>query len=375
MADAVVLTSASGVLSLLDEPDDALKVHALKQLDSMVDHFWLEIASAIPKIEELYDNTKFPQRNLAAHVASKVFYHLEELDDALRYALGAGNLFDVNAKTEYVETLIAKCIDDYIAQRSKQEDAKGDDMKEAIDTRLEAIVERMFDRCFVDQEYKQALGIALESRRLDVLSRAIQSSGDVPAMLAYCFELAQSITMSLEFRQKVLSVLVGLYREMPQPDYVNMCQCLLFLGDYQKVAETLDNLIKNTDVRQALLAYQVAFDLWENQNQPFLLQVSKALPVVELKPPRRRTRCSGRSSSNNTDPRRRRGHVPRAHDQTQIDSQRRPAYRDLPPLPLLTQQGRSEHPAHYQGQTGSPQRRHPQRPGDGPRVHARRHHR
>ncbi len=43
---------------------------------------------------------------MAALVSSKVYYHLGSLDNALTYALGAGRLFDVNDKTEYVETII-----------------------------------------------------------------------------------------------------------------------------------------------------------------------------------------------------------------------------------------------------------------------------
>lgn len=36
----------------------------------------------------------------------QVFYYLRELDEAVNYALGAGTLFDVNDKSEYVQTLI-----------------------------------------------------------------------------------------------------------------------------------------------------------------------------------------------------------------------------------------------------------------------------
>jgi 26S proteasome regulatory subunit N2 len=43
---------------------------------------------------------------LAALVASKVYYHLGEYQESLTFALGAGALFDLNLKTEYVETLI-----------------------------------------------------------------------------------------------------------------------------------------------------------------------------------------------------------------------------------------------------------------------------
>jgi len=281
MAAAAVLTSASGVLSLLSEPDDSLKVHALHQLDRMVDHYWLEIAAVISEIEALYEQESFKERNLAALVASKVYYHLEEYDDALRFALGAGDLFDVMQKNQFVETLTARCIDTYIERRVAQEESK--DAGEGIDPALEAIVERMFDRCFADYEFKQALGIALEARRMDMVKRSIEISGDVPGMLSYCFELCQKVISNRNFRQTVLRVLVDLYATQAEPDFVNMCQCLHFLDDHQRVASTLDSLVKGDD-RQVLLAYQVAFDLTENQNQPFLLRVSKALPADEAPP-------------------------------------------------------------------------------------------
>lgn len=41
-------------------------------------------------------------------VASKVYYHLGSFEDSLTYALGAGELFDVNARNEYVDTTIGK---------------------------------------------------------------------------------------------------------------------------------------------------------------------------------------------------------------------------------------------------------------------------
>ncbi len=86
---------------------------------------------------------KNPHRELAAIIAAKVFFHLEEYEDALRLGLGAGTYFDVNSKTEFVETLISKAIDEYISLREKAEAAR----EEAIvDPRLETIVEKMFDR-------------------------------------------------------------------------------------------------------------------------------------------------------------------------------------------------------------------------------------
>ncbi|XP_065354250.1 26S proteasome non-ATPase regulatory subunit 1 [Calliphora vicina] len=269
------LTSAAGIISLLDEPMPDLKVFALKKLDHIVDEFWPEISESIEKIEMLHEDRSFPENKLAGMVASKVFYHLGSFEDALTYALGAGDLFDVNARNEYTETIIAKCIDFYIAQRV----AFIETPKEAkpVDARLEAIVNRMIQRCLDDGQYRQALGIALETRRMDIFEVSIMKSDDVGGMLAYAYNVTMSLIQNRGFRNEVLRCLVGLYRDLGVPDYVNMCQCLIFLEDPLAVAEVLDKLTRSSKEANNLMAYQIAFDLYESATQEFLGNVLQAL--------------------------------------------------------------------------------------------------
>lgn len=117
----------------------------------------------------------------------------------------------------------ARCIDSYVEVRSKEAEAGAG--AAAPDPRLVAIVERLFERCYADQQYTQvctaahaasrlplallvwrrrcccerwlrshqraaavlspstlqAVGVALEARRLDQLERAITSSPGAPA--------------------------------------------------------------------------------------------------------------------------------------------------------------------------------------------------
>lgn len=47
---ATGLTSASGLLALLEEYEPKLKVYALNQLDSIVDEFWPEISDNIQQM-------------------------------------------------------------------------------------------------------------------------------------------------------------------------------------------------------------------------------------------------------------------------------------------------------------------------------------
>lgn len=214
---------------------------------------------------------------MAALVASKVYYHLGSFEDSLTYALGAGDLFDVNTRNEYVDTIIAKCIDFYTQQRIAI--IENPDEAKPIDTRLEAIVNRMIQCCVDDGQYRQALGIALETRRMDIVEQSIMKSDDVSGMLAYAFQITMSLIQNRAFRNTVLRCLVGLYRGLLKPDYVNMCQCLIFLEDPLSVAELLENLTKG-DEQSVLMAYQIAFDLYESATQQFLGQVLQALKAT-----------------------------------------------------------------------------------------------
>lgn len=262
----VALTSAAGVISLLDESEE-LQIYALKKLNTIVDQFWAEISDSVSKIEVLYEDEKFKYRNLAALVASKVYYHLGEFDESMSFALGAGDLFDSSISNEYVETIVSKCIDHYIYLRSNNE-------ADEISPELEQVIEKVFERCFEDKEYKQAIGIALESLRLDIIEKAIKA-GDSKELLSYVLDASMTLVQNLNARNEVLKLLVGLYKNLDEPDFISMNQCYLHLKDSYSCAETLKSLV---DSDQLLMAYQIAFDLEENATQDFLRQVIDCLP-------------------------------------------------------------------------------------------------
>ncbi|ORX82985.1 26S proteasome regulatory complex, non-ATPase subcomplex, Rpn2/Psmd1 subunit, partial [Anaeromyces robustus] len=259
----------AGVISLLDESEE-LQIYALKKLNTIVDQFWAEISDSVSKIEVLYEDEQFKYRNLAALVASKVYYHLGEFDESMSFALGAGDLFDSSLSNEYVETIVAKCIDHYIFLRSN-------DRVDEISPELEQIIEKVFERCFTDKEYKQAIGIALESLRLDIIEKAIKA-GDSKELLSYVLNASMTLVQNLNARNEVLKLLVELYKNLDEPDYISMTQCFLHLKDSYSCAETLKSLV-NGDEKQLLMAYQIAFDLEENATQDFLQQVLDALPA------------------------------------------------------------------------------------------------
>lgn len=250
---------------------------ALKKLDVVVDEFWAEISDSIQTIEVVYEDKMYPQevREMAALVASKVYYHLGSYEDSLNYALGAGKLFDVSSSSQYVETIIAKCIDSYTAKRL----ADVEEGKNRVDKRLEDIVNRMFDRCFEHGQYRQALGIAIETKRIDVFERAVTgelTDVQVCDMLHYAFRVVMNLIQNRTYRGELLRTLVNLYRGLKTPDYVQMCQCLIFLDEPMGVADVLEKLSKGTEA-ESLMAYQIAFDMYESATQQFLSRVLGAI--------------------------------------------------------------------------------------------------
>ncbi|VVA90009.1 unnamed protein product [Arabis nemorensis] len=280
---AAMVSSAGGLLAMLNEPHTSLKLHALSHLNKLVHQFWPEISTSVPIIESLYEDEEFDlhQRQLAALLVSKVFYYLGELNDSLSYALGAGSLFDVSEDSDYVHTLLAKAIDEYAILRSKA--AESNEVVD-IDPRLEAIVERMLDKCITDGKYQQAMGIAIECRRLDKLEEAITKSENVQGTLSYCINVSHSFVNCREYRHEVLRLLVNVYQKLSSPDYLSICQCLMFLDEPQGVVSILEKLLRSESKDDALLALQIAFELVENEHQAFLMSVKEHLPAPKTRP-------------------------------------------------------------------------------------------
>lgn len=285
LARPAAVTSAAGVLSLLEEQENQLRVAALHRLNEVVDQFWHEIADYLKDIESLYEDPSFPGRELAALVASKVYYHLEEYDDARHLALGAGQLFDLSHRTEYVEKIVAVAIDEYVKLQTENFELKTKNKDPvAIDPRLEDVVNRMFERCLEDKAYKQGLGMAFECRRLDAVKKFVTGSDDVPAMLEYSQNVAMSLITSKAFREQSLKMMAEIYTSSKDVNYTALCQCHFILNDSAAVAQILKDLMSRGDKEGRLLAYQIGFDIVDNENQRFC-NALLASPQLKVKEP------------------------------------------------------------------------------------------
>ena len=114
---------------------------------------------------------------------------------------------------------------------------------------------------------------------MDVFERTV--AGDLPdslvcEMLSYAFCVVMSLIHSRDYRLQMLRTLVRLYRALSTPDYVQMCQCLIFLDEPSSVADVLEKLSAGSPA-DALMAYQIASDMYESATQQFLSRVLAAI--------------------------------------------------------------------------------------------------
>lgn len=60
--------------------------------------------------EALCEDDTFEERQLAALVASKVYFHLGEYNESMVFALSAGKHFNIDHPGEFEDTIIGACL-------------------------------------------------------------------------------------------------------------------------------------------------------------------------------------------------------------------------------------------------------------------------
>ncbi|KAE8324945.1 armadillo-type protein [Aspergillus sergii] len=352
----VGLASAAGLVGFLSEPDPELRVFALKTLDSQIDLLWTEVVDAVPQIEALYEDETFPERELAALVAAKVYYHLQEYNESMVFALGAGKLFKLDNGGEFEETIIAKCVDTFISLSAAQRPAAGDlpanlntafptssegatstsasltspitpfsqsalpsksllsrqevpgidatypggddasvnqdetplVLKRGVQGQLQAVIERLFEQCFIQKRYRQVIGIAIEAKSLDVLRKTIiRASEDEKKqngesrrseeLMEYVLDICMGIVQERAFRNEILKLILELLNEIPNPDYFSIAKCVVYLNEHSMASVILRQLVEKGDARSLAVAYQISFDLYDNSTQEFLQKVRQEI--------------------------------------------------------------------------------------------------
>lgn len=265
-------TTAAPILALLDEPDYALKTHALESLDENITQLWAEVSDHVSQIEELYEDKDFPKPELAALVASKVYYNLGDYESSMKFALAAGDLFDFDVPSDYVETIVSKCIREYIEVSQQHYE---DPSAPTPDPRLAHVLDQMLERSYAQGHLKLALGVALEARRQDIITQILERADTETTvnLVHYVLDCVVTVVSSRRFKDEVLKELNNVILSLPQPDYHAICKIIVQLNSSEGAIRLFESLLASKDPDSTLIAYQCAFDLVASASQQLLNEV------------------------------------------------------------------------------------------------------
>ncbi|XXH05314.1 mRNA-capping enzyme subunit beta [Hypoxylon texense] len=168
-----------------------------------------------------------------------------------------------------------------------------------LDTRraIDRVIERLFESCLKERRYQQVVGIAVEAKRLDVVSKVIQRADDdfkqnkgkstqedavgpAEELLDYCLSICMDVVQERAFRDDILQLILDILTSgrAKEPDYFSIAKCIVYLNKDEQARAVVEHLVKTETVEATAIAYQFAFDLYDNGTQEFLGKVISGLP-------------------------------------------------------------------------------------------------
>ena len=118
---------------------------------------------------------------------------------------------------------------------------------------------RKFEQCFGEGKFKQAIGIALETKRIDMVKASIERSSNPETMLGYAFTLATETIKSKDFRTAILNVIMEVYEGKndlgDDNDFYKIAKCQFHLNRPELTAKLLMKLLGSTKEDEYLIAY------------------------------------------------------------------------------------------------------------------------
>ena len=265
------LVTAQRFLCMLKDTDSRIRAFGLEKLELVVGDHWTEMVDHLEDITALATSEDIYFKEHSALLASKVYFHMNESDMALKYALEAGVKYIVGEKSKYEENMKYKCIEESIRLLSEKQEAP---------PKLIAVLDNIISNCISCKEFNQAIGIALETMQMDTLIKIIKSTSDQYNLIIYALTLVRKSFYKKEYKVKMYTILYKLLQEQRDLDYFNISLCLYDIGDVKGLANLLLDMCKSPD--SYLKAMQICFDLFQMENIP--LQFSVIMEINSVNP-------------------------------------------------------------------------------------------
>lgn len=240
---------AQHFITSLEEKEPEFRVHAVMQLLEVVETEWIHIIDYLPKVEECAKDESFPKKHDAALLASKTYYFLGKLEQAVEFAILSGDKFDYKNETDSY----CVAVTGYIFTLYKKYPT-GEVPKLLFDLCM-----KVLDHLVETKNYASALCISVDIRNIEYIERVID---DEPALIPEAIRLLLFDSQSLTFSDK-LSELLALKATTDNCEgQLDLFVMLLYRQkDAKSIADVLDYLIGCGDVSCTYTAYSICFEI------------------------------------------------------------------------------------------------------------------
>ncbi|CDW59194.1 hypothetical protein TTRE_0000752401 [Trichuris trichiura] len=274
----MALGTAAKLIGQLEEGGEERRVKILENVNSMVDVFWPEISLLMEKIEEWAADSSFKGRKIASLIASKVHYYSGSDSDALIYALQAQDIISLEEQSDYVIAITSKALLVYTAWRNENVEAFGELESRNLHEDLISFINKAFD-CFIrSRRYYQTVGIAVDTRRNDVLKRILDDATIEKQLhfISYCVDVVTEFAPTVTTRKDMLLAIVKRIGASRRTYYSALCKALKHLEDPKCLFDFLVRFATGSE-RLTVMAYQLAIDIYAGAPLIFLQQVGRLI--------------------------------------------------------------------------------------------------
>ncbi|KAI1324657.1 26S proteasome regulatory subunit rpn2 [Xylariaceae sp. FL0255] len=165
---------------------------------------------------------------------------------------------------------------------------------------IDSIIERLFEACLREGKYQQVVGIAIEAKRLDIVKKVIKRADDdfkktkgkatdadalgpAEQLMDYCLGICLDVVQERAFRDDLLQLVLDILMSgrTDSPDYFSIAKCIVYLNKDEQARKVIRHLVASESedgFEATAIAYQFAFDLYDNGTQEFLGKVISTLP-------------------------------------------------------------------------------------------------
>lgn len=254
----------NGLIAFLKEPLVHIRELSIRSLLTTVDRNWPEISKHVQIIEDIAKQTSSETSEMSYFLLSKVYYHLEDYQKSLSYALQAGDKFNTEEESDFVGAMMNTCIAEY--KKAMQASTVS-----SLPPKIVDIVQSIFNKAKLRKEYEKLLGLALTCRRLDIIKNCVEECSNQSLLMSRLMKIIQTTEMEGNMKESVIDLMINLYQSQNQVFMV--FQCLVVAKNYSRVAELLVFLLD----KYPEASYQMAYDVYSLSNTSVSQQICRNL--------------------------------------------------------------------------------------------------